>query len=713
MAIRTESGLTKAFTGVNSLLNTTTQAATIADKLMRDRAQTEYFYAQSQLNKDYSDFISSLSKRNDYENFMPDAENWLNEQNKKLLGNCKNNYQGELYKKLMTETRNSVLTNVQSYSQQKQFNDMNAMDQSSINLNNETMSGQSAIDANTGILASQYAQGRVDAANYRASTLKSAASSITKDVYNYGQSIMNDIFNRPEGGDYSEVKKALQDWLYNSEYNVKLLASSYANEEGLNKALETGEGYINIGDEIDKQEILSNVDKQLNAQWNALEKEKQEKHFSDITEMYSNLWTMEPTEQVSYAQKALRYIDSLTGKNLSSTQRTQAVNLFKPFAEGKASGNSGSSGNTKALENLFKVNKESFIQQYLAGNYSAYEAEAAFYNACLEEYEKFTGKKTSINELAKEFPDLYGFLDESQKAAPDWLKGIIKNEEKALTELIKENKLENGEELVSDHLTLLWDILNSFKLKDQKAIEERIGILRTERNAIAGKKLDLVRKNQKTGNLDFQEGAWGNEKKLAEALELMEQNPDMVYTDRYGNTRTSLFANGSEGIERLDNAQLNQLAKVLGRNVDELKKVTTVEFEKDGKDDVTALRIFNVEGNQYRMRGSNGKLTIQKKNKNGEWEKVNTVSEQKAEEKTQAKQNTKQNVEKSKNEIKSEKDRVRAMVQKKVNPQNVEGMTETVYDLLDKTKNASTEKERESARKAIINLGYSELLNSI
>ena len=714
MAVRTKSAKTRTLETLAGTMDLVDQGLSFADRLMRDKTDADFYYQQAKLNQDYSDFMRQLESGNKFQNddgsnyYQSQANDWLEKKTKELMGQAKTNYASEKMRQLLESTRLNVMNNAENLYQRKMYEAANLETEQTGVLNNQTFSGQQAIEANRDNFASAYAANRWSREKYVASVLSSATQSIRKDLLTKSEDAMNYFF--ANGGSKADFLSYIDDLGINEEYKVEVLSPMYATADHLELAKESGQGWEDVSGEIDKKSIASEIKKMMDAKWEAKVKEEQDNNYNYFTEGYAEIFTLSPTEQVSYAKKKLTELDNMRGQALSSSQRIQVANMYKGFAEGNGT---TQEGRQKELTNLFKVNREKWIKYAIAGEVSIYEAEASYLDACKEDYKKITGKNIDMSDLASEF-NLYGFIEDCKKVAPGWLQGVFDNLENYLLQVVKDEKLEDKDKILAGAQSVMWDAFCGIRLSDTREIEETEKSLKDAINGLYGEKLDLIRKNWKTGKLSLQEGAWGNEETLAKNIALRKENPHMVYTDEYGVARPSVFANGWEGIDRSDEAELKFISEQLNIPVADLKKITKPEFESDGRYDVAATRVFNIDGKgSYKLDTEDGK-TIQLYKHNGkEWERINTKQDAERAAAAQRAENRANVKKETKNQRHKIEDAVRTRGKGNVNSnQYIEEMADMIEDLLDKARNSSG-KEKQKAIEGLKNMGYGDLLETL
>lgn len=661
-----ESGLTQVLDVIGQGYQFIGDRVGFADQVMREKAKSDLFYAEAEFNKNTQDFLRDLSQKGDYENFGKYLDDYLTKSNAELQKKASNHYTGQLFNQMITSQRNALQNTVQNQILAMSINDITTQNQGTMELNRNNLKGQAGINANNGVINSEYANGMRDAKYTHAALLNDGKLNIQKDMYTNASTAMEQIFKK-NGGSFSEVEKLVDDMAINSDYQIMMLDSRYASEKGLEAAeKEPDKAYINIGDEIDKKEIAKDVKKLLKNQWDTKLNEMQEKNMGLITEMFNKMYTLPESQRLEFANYALNYIDTnMSGNNLSPSQRAQAVNFFKSYKE-TGTGSAAEKRTQKQYEDFIEVSQEFYIDRYLDGTLDPYQAEKAFRTKCFGEYKKVYGKESEFD-MESDFPVINGFLDALYKKAPDQIKGIVKDSVKFIEKFAKDNKLNNSEELQGAIIDFTWDMLSEIKLSDPKAIEKAAKYLQTELNSLDGKKLDIVRKNMVTGNSDLQVGVLRNsDETLAEYLYEIEKHEGFRYKNRYGIEKTSVFGS-DETFEVADKMQREFLQKNLGIEPGDLKqsyevatKTNKLGMTEYNRNDVTSNMVYTApDGTQYKVRSADKKdIDIYKRAPNGEWEKVLTKKQEAKVDKKEKNQEARSNLIEKTKEIESKSDAI-------------------------------------------------------
>lgn len=634
-----ESGLTQALDVIGQGYQFIGDRVGFADQVMREKAKSDLFYAEAEFNKNTQDFLRDLSQKGDYENFGKYLDDYLTKSNAELQKKASNHYTGQLFNQMITSQRNALQNTVQNQILAMSINDITTQNQGTIQLNRNNLSGQNGINANSKIYNYEYARGMRDSKYTQAALLNEGYENIKKEVQTDAEALMQKLYKN--GGNWSDVEKFIDDTLSNNEYQVMMLDSRYASQEGLAYAEEHPEEcYRNIGNEVDKKSISKELKNTLKARWKADIDEMQETNFGLITEMLVEFDQLSPTQQLDYAAYALKKLETdFSGNRLNPSQRAQATNFFTAALSGKST-KKASEDLIKQLDLKVKNNMKFFINRYTKGDLDAYGARDAFEEQCFEDFKELTGSENKTEMLLK-CPTIENFLEELYKNVPEEIQSVVDVVKNKVVNLAKELKLDNIEQYESGIVDLCFDTLATVRLSNPKRIEEVKNELMKEANSLDGKKLDIIRKNVKTGNMALEVGIGGEEKALYEYLSVIGDHPHFVYKDQNRVVKPSIFANGTEGFERAAGLESKLLMKEFGITDEKVfGSRFKMQFEQDPYDaeEVNANHVFIEDANgtpkywKFVPDPETKTLKLLSKTGNGEWiEEKRSVQAQKEE----------------------------------------------------------------------------------
>ena len=281
----------------------------------------------------------------------------------------------------------------------------------------------------------------------------------------------------------------------------------------------------------------------------------------------------------------------------------------------------------------------------LGGPATYYDAWDFYQNRVLEEYQAIPGNEgASWAQLEKEYPVVGKFFEYAEKNLPDEMKDLLTSAENTIKTILntKDNKDAYKEEYAS---TMNWvkDLLFEVNVSDldrtsMESLKKRIiqGI-----NSNLGGVLEKQKQykdyfddyeGQKTLS-DYRHGVTGYEGQMAKAMQERDANPDLVYTNQYGVKKDNSGRSIQEGLTRLEADERNELVKIIKNRTGKDIKAGSIDahYENDGTHDITARKIYTIDGVDYRFRSDDGKHIILEEKKNGEkeWTTSKTDAQQK------------------------------------------------------------------------------------
>lgn len=179
------------------------------------------------------------------------------------------------------------------------------------------------------------------------------------------------------------------------------------------------------------------------------------------------------------------------------------------------------------------------------------------------------------------------------------------------------------EELVKD--TIYETNLSDIGPAERKEIADR---LKKNINSMYGQMLGQKSKELKTLS-NFREGVFNKEKTLAKAMEERDANKDLVYTNKNGVPKEMGSKEVKEGLTYVEAAEKKMLKDKLGLTDEQTKQIGS-HYEEDGIHDVSARKIYTVNGMDYRFYSDgNGHIVMEsKKNGTKDWQVEKTAAQE-------------------------------------------------------------------------------------
>ena len=590
------SGATSAAMGTaNSVFNA-------YDRLMKDQADAEFLNIRAKTQQDINVFLQDLSQRTDYDNFQKELDNFFTEKDNFYQKNAKNNYTAEKAHELMLGMRVDLKDRVQKKIIEGMRAEQLVMHENTMQINDSIYEGQERIDNNKIDLDAMYNKNLISSDEYN-TRLKQLQANTVYDYYTQNaNSYIDDAINNDMDVSYVLNKldeKAKKD-------NVTFNVTSQI------------DGVIPDETKTAKAKAQQVIQEQYNLRVNELQKNNANKLSEGLTAVIN---TDNNTEKLNLAKEYLMMIDEeMKGKQLSNTDRDKYSKAFSNFlndiekelnGSGGTGGNGGNGGNAGiyAASVLFKNNKDSYIQQVIAGNISPETAKINLHQAMVDDLlngkvKEYQGNNKSSTEkeadnLIKDYylnyenefyDELYDkiFKKPSFQATKQKIKNII-------NDIVK-----NPKRYTSGSMQYLSDSLVDFIISNDKVSdEEAVKFIDKAINAtvVSGlQKLQYDKQSKDRKRQDYFE----------KALNTIEEN-DVIY----GNKDGDVFFKSKEEQQQIENFNQNakqEIALALGVEPTELRES---KYIKDDSGDEIGIREFKYGDNTYHIeavKNKNGKI---------------------------------------------------------------------------------------------------------
>ena len=590
------SGATSAAMGTaNSVFNA-------YDRLMKDQADAEFLNIRAKTQQDINVFLQDLSQRTDYDNFQKELDNFFTEKDNFYQKNAKNNYTAEKAHELMLGMRVDLKDRVQKKIIEGMRAEQLVMHENTMQINDSIYEGQERIDNNKIDLDAMYNKNLISSDEYN-TRLKQLQANTVYDYYTQNaNSYIDDAINNDMDVSYVLNKldeKAKKD---NVTFNVTSRI----------------DGVIPDETKTAKAKAQQVIQEQYNLRVNELQKNNANKLSEGLTAVIN---TDNNTEKLNLAKEYLMMIDEeMKGKQLSNTDRDKYSKAFSNFlndiekelnGSGGTGGNGGNGGNAGiyAASVLFKNNKDSYIQQVIAGNISPETAKINLHQAMVDDLlngkvKEYQGNNKSSTEkeadnLIKDYylnyenefyDELYDkiFKKPSFQATKQKIKNII-------NDIVK-----NPKRYTSGSMQYLSDSLVDFIISNDKVSdEEAVKFIDKAINAtvVSGlQKLQYDKQSKDRKRQDYFE----------KALNTIEEN-DVIY----GNKDGDVFFKSKEEQQQIENFNQNakqEIALALGVEPTELRES---KYIKDDSGDEIGIREFKYGDNTYHIeavKNKNGKI---------------------------------------------------------------------------------------------------------
>lgn len=601
-----QSTVSLALDTVNQGLDFIANRAEYSAELLKDKARSDLFYARAELEKDTQDFLRDLSQRNNFMDFSKMADDFLEEHKSKLNKNAPNNYTARLYNEMLAGYRNELLDNVENQKLRMQIDETNAKDMATLALNAETYSGQTRIDADFRVIASEFASRRINDTEQLNRIINSATEAIYEDKYNTG---MGQIGSYISGGKtFDDFKKDFNLSIANKEYKVKMLNPKYyGNEQALQEDIENGtEPSSDISKSIDNKEINKKALKALETEYKKQEEEFHSRNFNSALQRLQGKLNQTTDKEIRERYKAEEYnlfksTVKLNDKFYSEAQKYQLMHLYEPDGiplspeekkakKGYTSSEFNSDWKTVSEGVIAAVQNGTGSREYGISN--GYEA-----GTYLKDFYFSYGKQAGINpdELQLGWiAENASFMDKLAKAYKN--NGSIANEIETFSKFVKglkpENYSTNG--LIAEANERLLDALMSIDVSRPESVAALEKQLEKEISGIAVTKYSLL-KTGKDGDSLFlaqhlnKDGTIKNIKNYIHDMFIGLDNggSKVVYTDR--RDQISMNPNAQKSVNIGDHAVIGWMKSIWP----EMKEEDIFpEWESDNNHDLTGRRVY-------------------------------------------------------------------------------------------------------------------------
>lgn len=577
------SGATSAAMGTgNSVLNA-------YDRLMKDQADAELLNIRAKTQQDINVFLQDLSQRTDYDNFQKELDNFFTEKDNFYQKNAKNNYTAEKAHELMLGMR----VDLQDRVQKKIIDGMRAeqlvIHENTMQINDSIYEGQERIDNNKIDLDDMYNGGLISSDEYN-TRLKQLQANTVFDYYTQNaNSYIDDAINNDMDVSYvlNELdEKAKKD---NVTFNVTSQIDGVIPDETSNAKAKA-------------QQVIQE-------QYNLRVAELQKNNAIELSEGLATVMnTEDDAKKLSLAKKYLMMIaNEMKGKQLSESARKEYSKAFSNFLkdiEKELNGSGGSGGNggnagIYAASVLFKNNRDSYIQQVIAGNISPETAKINLHQAMVDDLlngkvKEHQGNKTPSTE--KEADNLirdYYLTYENEFYDELYDKIFNKPQYQGTKQKIKDitnDIVKNPDKYTSGSMRYLSDSLIDFIISnDDVSDDEAIKFVDKAINATVVSGLQKLQYDKQSKDSKRQYY-------FEKALNTIEEN-DVIYGDKDGR----IFFKSEEEQQQIENFNQNakqEIALALGVSPTELRES---KYIKDDSGDEIGIREFKYGDNTYHI----------------------------------------------------------------------------------------------------------------
>lgn len=398
---------------------------------------------------------------------------------------------------------------------------------------------------------------------------------------------------------------------------------------------------------IDFNGIDTKLEKELKSDFLAAQKDYQKENAKQLSMIYQKLnQATDDTQRVNIAKDGQRAMNLMKEHDLSEDDRNKYSQYFK-LSDPNISQSSAESAIKKLTP---KERMEYFIHAWqrgakseMGGAKNLYSAYDAFKKITLEEIQEARGNPDlQWNDIEKECPTYMEFLEYAKENLPPSFQNVIKNAETVVGTIVNTKDDKNLYKAEMDKLSdWLYDLLFETNVSDLDGpeLEKLNKRVATAINSIYGGLLEkqkdyswLKKEPSMKAITGYEEGVIGNEKRLAQALQARDANPDLWYKDMYGTDKRLYDSKTEAGLTYIEAAEKQEIAKYLKYNEGVDVDIGTIgsQLDEEGAHDIQARKVYTVGNNQYRFRSDDGKTVIMEKKPVGsdKWEQTKMAKEQ-------------------------------------------------------------------------------------
>ncbi|MBQ1983133.1 MAG: hypothetical protein II232_00720, partial [Spirochaetaceae bacterium] len=603
--------------------------ATIQDRQLKEKAETDLLYMQAQVDSAASAFMQDLAQRNDYSNWQKDLDSFISRQGNKLQKESANAYTAKRAQEMMLRYRGELEQKVQLEALAKHKESVATTDEMTLQLIRNSFSGQDRLNKTGQVYDKEYATGVIDENNYVAKKINEATATANDMYY---KKYTTEIDNAIENGESLEsvIARFEKDDI---QLEIKALDSASANPDvlGTDKAV-----YKDISSSLDKKGIKDKLKPALQQYGKLKIAEVQNGDAKKLADIYALCQTSTGNDRAINIKSGKNLLKTFVGTNkLSEDDTVRYSNLFDALEDdlNKTGGKMIGSSGTKAFKAAIGVDPKGFIEAWRRGSLSAeggfsslYAAKEAYKSAVAdelkkagkttEEIEKFLANDNGYNTLVREGAEIifnsleYGVL---KADLAEFQKSIIK-----------------GDYPKEAHGYLVDWVLDRIAQSDMSktSFDDVYNDYEKMKSVVTSKKLDkmFVLKNTK-------------DKSIGEMSANLDEN-DIVHTDIHGNVRwmpgTEKLFSGEEGIgvqfgKVVSQATGKEDLQLAWKQTDNGTDITNIPVFKDSDGNsytvepvyknnnkekgVTGYRVVDQNGNEYKTEKESLKKEDDKKRK--------------------------------------------------------------------------------------------------
>lgn len=629
--------MANAFDAITSMLESAGSVSNTINKHITNEAKLSTQTKNIQLQSDINGQLARIKQDNKFENWNTEMNQFF-EQIKGEMANpdspyyCRNNLQAQMFNEILSQNQVNVSNHVNNLViQEQQTKNKIDINNSFLKLQQSGMAGQEYYNAAMELVNSGNAVGVYSQAEYEQMNENAFYTGYTLMYENMFDDTVKEAIRRGDSSD------AIWDGM---QKRADIMMKVDAN---------------NMPAAFDKESYDKRLKQDYEKRYKAIQQDiwnNTEKKFANYYDSMLDQRTVEGHNRV--ASQARLFIDSI--KETGEASPDQITKWTGRFVLEDYLSPEGTTTKAQANAAAKKMKPEDLLEftlnavkrgdeSELGGPATYYDAWEFYQNRVMEEYTAIPGNENaSWMQLEKEYPVVGKFFEYAEKNLPDEMKDVVSFAENTIKSILntKDNKDAYKEEYAS---TMNWvkDLLFETNVSDldknsMEALKKRVilginsnlgGVLEKQKQY---KEYFEGYEGQKTLS-DYREGAWGKEKRMAQAMQERDANPDLVYTNQYGVQKGNFGNDVQQGLTRLEADERAELVKIIKNKTgkDIPAGAISATWENEGTHDITARKIYTIDGVDYRFRSDDGKHIILEEKKNGttQWTNAKTDAQQK------------------------------------------------------------------------------------
>ena len=555
--------------------------ATIQDRQLKEKAETDLLYMQAQVDSAASAFMQDLAQRNDYSNCQKDLDSFISQQGNKLQKESANAYTAKRAQEMMLRYRGELEQKVQLEALAKHKESVLVTNQHTLDLIRKNFSGQERINKAGVVHDRQYANGSIDETRYHAESVNGANTAQFEYYVSLGSDLFEEALNSGKG--ISLIEAAIDNDA--KQFELKVLTPDSANVE----SLENGTAkYIDISSSINTQENKRQAKKTVNNAYNSYVNDIQRSNENQLSMQYTKLMdpTISDTERFTLASQGYTMLEKMKGEQLDPNVRDEYAKKFSLVKEN----NGLLSGSKKSVESfvreMSKTDINGLIDMYCLaaqrGSQSSFGGAESLYTARSALQSVLSDSGVNPGEISSALHVLTDKYCNTILNQPH-LKGL-KNRLEAFEKDVYKNRDKWPKDAVAHATGWMLDQLaqsNQSEIDSDDLEKEFDNMLATTYSKNIDKM--LVVKNIE------------NEKEVGKVAAGLE-SIDVVYTDVFGNPR---WADNTKDVINSETGVAIQFGKIVSRATGKTDLRQDWKQTDDGTD-ITNIPVFkDSDGNSY------------------------------------------------------------------------------------------------------------------